>query len=331
MSFTVASHIQYEPKTVIEAEPMIDFQNVTRLYGTVIGVNDICLSLPRGGYGLVGPNGSGKTTLLNLLLGQLRTSLGDVRVFGQDPFKNRQLGRLVGYCPSLDGLYATVTGESWLRYMGELSGLGWARTRDRVATLLDQVGMTAAKDRTIATYSQGMRQRIKLAQAMLHEPELLVLDEPFNGLDPVARHDLIELLKDWLRDGKSLILASHVLHEVEAVTQTFVLIRGGRLLAQGSAREVHQLLAHLPSNIRITTSRREALAQQLLSRNLVDAVRLDGKDGELFVSTRRPHEVYAALPSLTADGEIPISRVESSDDSLQSLFDKLYRMHRGEL
>ena len=314
-----------------QSEPIIQFQNVTRLYGTVIGVNDICLSLPRGGYGLVGPNGSGKTTLLNLLLGQLRASLGAVRVFGQDPFKNRQLGRYVGYCPSLDGLYATVTGESWLRYMGELSGLGWSQTRDRVGELLEQVGMTAAKDRAIATYSQGMRQRIKLAQAMLHEPELLVLDEPFNGLDPVARHDLIELLKEWLRQGKSLILASHVLHEVEAVTQTFVLIRGGRLLAQGSAREVHQLLAHLPSNIRISTPRSEELARELISRKLVDAVRLESKSGELYVSTRSPHEVYAALPGLTTVGGIPITRVESSDDSLQSLFDKLYRMHRGEL
>ncbi len=316
---------------MISAEPIVTFDNVTRLYDTVIGVNDICLSLPRGGYGLVGPNGSGKTTLLNLLLGQLRTNLGTVRIFGGDPFGNTLIGKKVGYCPSLDGLYATVTGASWLRYMGELSGLGRTRARRRVDEVLDQVGMTAAKDRAIATYSQGMRQRTKLAQALLHDPELLVLDEPFNGLDPVARHDLIELLRAWIQQGRSLILASHVLHEVEAVTQTFILIRGGRLLAQGSAREVHQLLAHLPSDIRITTPRGSDLARVLLARGLADAVKLDVDAGELFVSTRKPHQVYAELPQLLQDEKILVSRVESSDESLQTLFDKLFRMHRGEL
>lgn len=314
-----------------DAEPIVDFQNVTRLYDTVIGVNDITLSLPRGGYGLVGPNGSGKTTLLNLLLGQLRASLGRVCVFGSDPFRNRLIGQRVGYCPSLDGLYANVSGESWLRYMGELSGLSYAAARDRVADLLEQVGMTAAKDRTIATYSQGMRQRIKLAQAMLHEPELLVLDEPFNGLDPIARHDLIELLRGWLGLGRSLILASHVLHEVEAVTQTFILIRGGRLLAQGSAREVHQLLSHLPSQIQVETSHGEDLAKELLDHGLVDAIRLAPEEHRVFVSTKKPKAVYELLTSLALDKGISISRVDSSDDSLQSLFDKLYRMHRGEL
>ena len=316
---------------MIAVEPIINFENVTRLYDTVIGVNDICLSLPRGGYGLVGPNGSGKTTLLNLLLGQLRTNLGTVRVFGGDPFGNTLIGKKVGYCPSLDGLYSTVTGVSWLRYMGELSGLGRSQARRRVDEVLDQVGMTAAKDRAIATYSQGMRQRTKLAQALLHDPELLVLDEPFNGLDPVARHDLIELLRTWIKQGRSLILASHVLHEVEAVTQTFVLIRGGRLLAQGSAREVHELLAHLPSDIRITTPRGSDLARVLLACGLANAVKLDDAAGELFVSTRTPHQVYAKLPQILKDENILVSRVESSDESLQTLFDKLFRMHRGEL
>ncbi|HEY6565490.1 MAG TPA: ABC transporter ATP-binding protein, partial [Pirellulaceae bacterium] len=228
---------------------MIELDHVTRLYGTVLGVNDVCLSLPAGGYGLVGPNGSGKTTLLHLLMGLLRPSLGTVRVFGQDPERNKaQLSR-IGYCPSLDGLYGPVTGFQWVRYLMELHGIRRGEAHTRTAALLEQVGMGGAMHRAMGTYSRGMRQRIKLAQAVAHDPELLILDEPFNGLDPIARHDITMWLREWIQDGKSLILASHVLHEVESVTTSFLLICGGRLLASGEAQEIHGLLAVVPNDV----------------------------------------------------------------------------------
>lgn len=311
--------------------PILVFDAVTKLYDTVLGVNDINLSLPRGGYGLVGPNGSGKTTLLNLLLGQLRPSLGRVSLFDRNPWGDPMMGRRVGYCPSLDGLYSAVSGYRWLRYLGEMSGLTPSQSKARTEEVLDQVGMRTAMHRPIGTYSQGMRQRIKLSQALLHDPELLVLDEPFNGLDPVARHELIELLKRWLGQGRSLILSSHVLHEVEAVTSTFLLIRGGRLLAVGSAREVHQLLSHVPSDIRVVASRPWILAQALLAEGIAESARIDDDGRSLHVTSKAPRKVYEALPKLVAEHALVIERIDSPDESLQTLFDKLFRMHRGEL
>ena len=169
---------------------LIQLENVTKLYGRVIGVNDFSIELAPGAYGLLGPNGSGKSTLLNLITGQLKPSLGQLRVMGQSPLNNHELFRRIGYCPSSEGLYANVSALQWVRYLLELYGIS-ARQADKAAkSALDFVGMTYAMHRDIAGYSRGMRQRTKLAQAIAHDPEFLILDEPFNGLDPVARHDM---------------------------------------------------------------------------------------------------------------------------------------------
>ncbi len=206
---------------------MIQLEGVTKLYGTVMGVNDINLSLAPGAYGLVGPNGSGKTTLLNLITGQLRPTMGSVRVLGYSPWNRDSLLRMIGLCPAVDVLYGNVTALDWVTYLVELHGFSRHEARRRATQSLADVGMSGAMNRTMGTYSLGMRQRTKLAQAFAHDPSLLILDEPFNGLDPIGRHDMTEVLKKWVRGGRSLILASHILHEVEAVSPAFLLIRGG--------------------------------------------------------------------------------------------------------
>ena len=198
---------------------MIDLQHVTRLYGSVIGVNDMTLSLERGAYGLIGPNGSGKSTLLNLITGQLRPTLGTVRVFGARPFNNVDLFRRIGVCPEHEVLYTNVTGLDWVRYLLELHGFDRRAALARAERALDEVGMATAMRRQMGGYSRGMRQRTKLAQALAHDPELLVLDEPLSGLDPVARMRMTELLRRWVAGGKGLLFASHMLHEVEAITE----------------------------------------------------------------------------------------------------------------
>ncbi len=308
---------------------MIQLDHVTKLYGSVIGVNDVTLSLDTRAYGLVGPNGSGKSTLLNLIVGQLRPTLGTVHVMDQCPRHNGDLFRRIGVCPERDVFYGNVTGFDWVSYLTELYGFSRREAADRAAETLARVGMTEAMHRPIGGYSRGMRQRTKLAQALAHDPDLLILDEPFNGLDPIGRHQMTELLQQWIRAGKGLVLASHILHEVEAVTESFLLIHGGRLLASGSAEEVHALLADLPNEIRIRCEGASELAQLLIDRQVVQSVRFLDQGQALLLATRSPAAVYAGLPQWIEGTDIRIHEMRSTDDSLQALFGSLLRIHRG--
>jgi ABC-2 type transport system ATP-binding protein len=307
---------------------MIELRNVTKLYGVVIGVNDITLDLPGGAYGLLGPNGSGKTTLLNLVTGQLWPTLGTVRVLGQKPPNSAELFRRIGVCPSPAVLLPNVTAAQWVRYLVELHGIGRRQSREMAEQALEVVGLKEAMHRAMGGYSHGMQQRTKLAQALAHEPELLILDEPFNGLDPVGRHDLSNLLKNWVARGRSLIFASHLLHEVEAITQSFLLISGGRLLASGTSHEIHTLLTDVPSEIHIRCNDPRALSQRLLAESIVDCIRIEGVD-TLVVATTRPLGLYEHLPQWISGTGLRIHEIRSADESLQSLFGTLMKIHRG--
>jgi len=309
---------------------MIELESVTKLYGTVIGVNDITLTLGPGAHGLLGPNGSGKTTFLNLVTGQLRPTRGDVIVFGESPWDNAALYRRIGICPGFEGLYADISGYDWVRYLMQLHGFGAAEARRRAEDSLEIVGMAESMHRTMGSYSRGMRQRTKLAQAIAHEPELLILDEPFNGLDPVGRHDITQVLRDWVKCGGSIIIASHILHEVETLATSFLLISGGRLLASGTPEEVHSLLTDLPNEFLFRGAGLRELGRLLLEEKLVDSLRLEGED-RLIVTTHKPLHMTSRLPAWCANGEIRVTEITSGDDSLQDLFTTLMRIHRGEL
>ena len=308
---------------------MIQLTNVTKLYGTVIGVNDMTLDLAAGAYGLLGPNGSGKTTLLSLLTGQLIPTIGSVRVLGESPRNNAELFRRLGYCPGSEGLYANVSALEWVRYLCQLQGFTSKDARRAAEAALATVGMTAAMNRPIASYSRGMRQRVKLAQAIAHDPDLLILDEPFNGLDPIGRHEMGELLKTWIAEGKSLLLASHLLYEVESITDRFLLINGGRLLASGTAAEVQALLVDAPNEITLRTTQPHRLAGLLVEREITDSLRIS--DHSVVLSTRHPGQLYEQLPSWLAESQIAITEMHSEDESLQALFNSLLKIHRGEV
>ncbi len=309
---------------------MIQLDHVTKLYGTVIGVNDIDMSLAPGAYGLVGPNGSGKTTLLNLITGQLRPTKGKVEVLGQSPWNRDLLLRMIGLCPAVDVLYPNITAFQWVSYLVELHGFSRREARERAERSLHDVGMSGAMHRVMGTYSLGMRQRTKLAQAFAHDPSLLILDEPFNGLDPIGRHEMTELLRKWVAGGRSLVLASHILHEVEAVSPAFLLIRGGRLLASGPPEEIHGLLADVPSQIRIRCDKPARLAERFLGAGLAESVRLDLSESLLLISTRSPVRVFQQMPQWINELGLHVQEMRSADDSLQRLFSSLMRMHRGE-
>ncbi len=308
---------------------MIELRNVTKLYGKVIGVNDFSLTLEPGAYGLLGPNGSGKSTLLNLITGQLRPTLGTVRVMGQSPRNNAQLFRQLGYCPGGEGMYSDVSGFDWVRYLQQLQGMT-ARQADIAATsALELVGMRSAMHRPISSYSRGMRQRTKLAQAIAHDPAFLILDEPFNGLDPIGRHELTTVLLDWISLKKSLLFASHLLHEIESITQSFLLICGGRLLASGTAEEVHAMMVGLPNEIAFRCDDPQKLASRLIHERVADSLKIVGET--LTVATQQPGRLYESLPGWLAELGVKVFEMRSADESLQALFNSLMKMHRGEL
>lgn len=320
---------------------MISLQNVTRLYGTVLGVNDISLELPRGAYGLLGPNGAGKSTLLNLLIGQLRPTRGVVEVLGMPPRNNPTLMRKLGFCPSFEGMYASVSGLDWVTFLLQMQGRRPAAARLRAIECMEQVGMQDAMQRPIATYSRGMRQRTKLAQAIAHEPELLILDEPFSGLDPIGRAQMTDLLRSWIQNGRSLIIASHVLHEIEALTQSFLLISGGRLLASGTAEEVHELLFHVPAELLLRCTKARRIAALALQNGLAEAAsitpspnnQIDSKTEHdlLRIETRSAEQLAKSLMEWIPAEHAVVLEMRTADDSLQSLFNSLMKIHRGEL
>lgn len=316
------------------SEYLLELNQVTKLYGTVIGVNDFSMQLKPGAYGLLGPNGAGKSTLLNLLIGQLVPTRGEVKVLGQSPRNNASLMKQIGFCPGFEGLYSRTSGLEWVTLLLRMHGVRGPEARSRAAECLSLTGMSEHMNRPIAAYSRGMRQRTKLAQAIAHEPGFLILDEPFSGLDPVGRAEMTDVLNDWIGLGNSLIIASHVLHEIEALTNSFLLICGGRLLASGTAAEVNQLLFDTPSELTIECDQPWQLAGLLMQKELAVSARIEqrinGSD-RLKLRTLKAGTLCLELSELVVNHGFTINYVRSADDSLQALFNSLLKIHRGEL
>jgi len=311
-------------------ENLLEFQNLSLMYGTVIGVNDLLLSLPKGAYALIGPNGAGKSTMIGLITGALRPTLGNLKVLGENPRNSKTLQQRMGVCPANDLLVHGVTSKQWLLLLLRMSGWNKKAAMQRAEEVLEQVGLAEAQNRCIHTYSLGMRQRCKLAQAIAHQPEFLILDEPFNGLDPIGRFQISELLVQWAKSGKSLLLASHVLHEVERITDSFMLIFGGRLLASGTAGELRRLLADLPQDIIIHSDTRDQLASLLAGKPWIRAVHRDAIADRLVLTVDRPMELYESLAKWASDGQVNIQRITGSDGDISTLFKLLISRHRGE-
>ncbi len=267
---------------------MLKLEHVSKLYGSVIGSNDLTLDLQGGVYGLVGPNGAGKTTLINLLTGQLQPTIGRVTVFGVNPWNRRSVLRRIGLCPATDVLYPNVSALEWVQYQVRLHGFTRADSRRFALESLELVGMTDNMNRQMGTYSLGMRQRTKIAQAIAHQPDLLILDEPYNGLDPVGRYQMTELLKDWAASGKNMLFASHVLHEIEAITSSFLLIYNGRLLASGEATEIESILADTPQEVEIRGVDAAKLIHRLAEEPWVSGLKTQDDRTRLTVSVRDP-------------------------------------------
>jgi len=302
---------------------VIETRHLGKWYGEVVGVNDVTVTLGSGITGFLGPNGAGKSTLLWLLTGQLRPSQGEVSVYGESPWQNAALFRRVGFCPETEGLYRSLTGREFVMLLARLSGLGRQQARTRADETLEVLGMTEFKNRRIGTYSKGMRQRVKFAQSLVHDPELLILDEPLAGLDPIGRRDMLALIRRLGDAGKDVILASHILHEVESVTSRILLINRGRILAEGDVHEIRALIDRHPHHVKVACDRPRELAKRLIGSNDVISVRIDPDASALSVETARPDAFYSHLMGVLAGSDLDVTAIESPDDNLAAVFEYL--------
>jgi ABC-2 type transport system ATP-binding protein len=300
--------------------PVVEFQDVSKWYGNVIGINKLSLAIRAGVTGLLGPNGAGKSTFLQLATGQLYPSQGTVRVLGQSVWNNSALNRLIGLCPEQDALYEWMTGWDFVLTCARLTGLPVANAREAAAQTLEAVGMTPHKDRAVRGYSKGMRQRTKLAQALVHDPDVLFLDEPFTGTDPVARRDLMDIVARLGDEGKSVVVSSHVLHEVQSLTPNIVLLNRGRLVAEGHVRQIRDLIDKHAHHIVLVCDAYRKLASRLLAWDDVEGVRVLEKESSLMVETRAPDVFYSRLPALSIEDGMAIKAVYSEDDNLEAVF-----------
>ena len=299
---------------------IVEFDAVSKWYGNVIGVNHLTLRIQTGVTGLLGPNGAGKSTLLQLATGQLRPSQGQVRVLGHRTWNNSALNRVMGLCPEQDAFWEWMTGGEFLYNCAKLSGLGRGEARDAAHRALELVKMTHARHRAVRGYSKGMRQRTKLAQALVHDPLVLFLDEPLTGTDPVARRDLMDIILRLADDGKTIVVSSHILHEVQAVTPHIVLLNRGRLVAEGHIREIRDLIDKHPHKIMLVSDDYRRLAARLVNFEDVVGLRLLHPQCSVLVETHSPDAFYGRLPELSrADGAL-IREVYSEDDNLEAVF-----------
>ncbi len=305
---------------------MISLDRASLRYGPILGLSPTTFELPEGGgiTGLLGPNGAGKSSLLQLLSGLLPPSGGEVRVFGQVPFRNPDVLARLGLVPEGDRLPSGLRADRWLRMMGELSGLSGEALKAAQARALDTVGMADRAHLTFARMSKGMRQRIRLAQALLHGPALLILDEPFNGLDPEARLGLMDLLRRLAGDGVRVLVSSHILTEIAQLTDRILLLFRGRLLAEGSVTEIRQLLDRHPVELRLTGEPLD-LARWAVEQPELAALRVE--EGAVVLSVRSPRDILPRLQRAAAGGQLPLRALDPLDLNLDAVFQYLTKDH----
>jgi ABC-2 type transport system ATP-binding protein len=299
----------------------VELARVSHWYGPVIGLNDVSLAFRPGVTGLLGPNGAGKSTLLRLMTGQMEPSQGDVRVFGEHPFANPRVLMRLGMCPEHEELYDHLGARAHLVHLLRYGGF----TREQALALADaalaRVGLTQVATRRVGGFSKGLRQRLRIAQSIAHGPELIVLDEPLNGLDPVGRREMIDLVRELGASGRTVVASGHVLQEIEKMTRRIVTIHRGRVLAEGTLDEIRRSLDARPHHVRVATPQPRELAQRLLGEAGVVSVRVSADEARFEV--KDPAPFFDRLTTIAAGGEIPVREFETTDDNLQSIFDYL--------
>lgn len=301
----------------------IRFDDVSKFYGEVLGVNRVDLSLGPGITALVGPNGSGKTTLMNLMSGLLLPTRGHVEILGMSPRESASLFSKLGYCTQFDAFPRGVTGLQLLLAGLRFHGITGAEARRRAESALDRVELAYAAGRKVAGYSKGMRQRIKLALALVHDPQVMILDEPLNGLDPMARSELIGLFQDLSEEGRHVVVSSHILHEVDMIADEVVLLNQGYVVARGDIPEVRREMTDHPLQVLIRSSEAPRLAGKLFEHDHVVEVKLHEDRAGLVVKTRQAERLYLLINRLVAETGLPVETVTPADEDVLAVYQYL--------
>jgi ABC-2 type transport system ATP-binding protein len=308
---------------------MIAFDDVSKFYGEILGVNRVNLSIAPGITSLVGPNGSGKTTLMNLMTGLLRPTRGKISVLGTTPYEPEELFRKVGYCSQFDSFPRGATGRELIEFYLAVHGYPRRAVRDMTQAALERVSMQEAAERKVAGYSKGMRQRIRLAQAIAHGPRVLILDEPLNGLDPMARAEIIRLFRQLADEGLYLILSSHILHEVDMMSDSVILLHNGYVVAEGDVHGVRDEIVEQPMQILIRCDRPQLLAARIFEHEHTVEARIHEDRQGLFVKTRRPDDFYLLLNRVVTENSLRVESVAPADDDLSAVYQYLISSDGG--
>jgi ABC-2 type transport system ATP-binding protein len=311
------------------SQTQITFANVSRFYGEVLGINNVSLSIPPGITSLVGPNGSGKTTLMNLMTGLIRPTQGEIGVLGVAPDHPERLCRIVGYCAQFDAFPKGLTGHQFIYWFLRMHGLSHAECEEKTAAALERVSMTPAAHRHVGAYSKGMRQRIKLAQAIAHDPQVLVLDEPLNGLDPMARAETIALFREWGAKGRYVIVSSHILHEVDQISDQVILLSQGYVVAEGQIQGVRSEVKEQPMQILVRCDNPGGLAARLFQDHHMVEAKISNDRKGLLLRTTDADSFYLLLNHVVLESGLEVESVAPADDDVNSVYQYLIGAEGG--
>ena len=303
---------------------VIQARELSRWYGMVMGLNNVSFEIGAGLTGLVGPNGAGKSTLIQIVTGQLKPSSGDLTVFGEIPWNNPRLIQRLGYCPEREGVPKELRPLEWLWGLAWLSGLKGAGASARCEAVLEQVGLPREHwPKRMGQYSKGMKQRVKLAQGLLHEPDLLVLDEPMNGLDPMGRQEVANILKRLAAGGVSILISSHILAELESLCSDILILNWGRILASGSQRDIRTDIKDWSEELSIECDDPEKLARHLFDAGVLLGFDVERDESLLHIRVKDASSFYAQWTGLLLDSGVTVRAIRSQSRSLKNIFDKV--------
>ena len=303
----------------------IKLEQVTKNYGNVQGISNISLEVDKGITGILGPNGAGKSTTMKMILGLSRPSRGIVTVDGKDPFYNWELKKNFGFVPEYDCFYEHMSGLEFVMYFLRMHDFGKEEAEKMAREALSELGLDEAMERRINTYSRGMRQKTKVARATVFDPEVLIMDEPFQGADPTTRMLLMKKMAEWSKKGKTILISSHILHDIQSLTDNIALVNNGKMLAHGNRHEIRNLI-NVPRPISIVPVKNgnlRKLAKRLLDEKWTKATSINEETNELTVETTQTDDIYLEIPKILQKEKITVKKIYSEDDSLDSLYAKL--------
>ncbi|MCP4219720.1 MAG: ABC transporter ATP-binding protein [bacterium] len=306
-----------------EKECVVNADDLSKWYGNIQGVSEITARITPGIQGLLGPNGAGKSTFLKIVSGQLKQSRGNIAIFGEPVYNNHELFSRIGFCPEYDCHYKEATGWEFMMFLSKMHSFKGKEAKEKAAYALERVGMEEHAKKRIGAFSMGMRQRLKIAGSIVHEPELLILDEPLRGIDPLWRVKIIKLIKEFEKQGKTVIVSSHILPEIESMTSSITLIHQGKIFAHGNIQQIRDLLDSHPHKISLQCQNPRLVAEKLVHREYVLNIDFDDEESKIVVMTNNRDKFFDSVMGVIVENELEVAEITSPDDNLQAVFDYL--------